>query len=100
MTTTNNEEWRLKDLTIRYQEYGEFAGKYTARIEFQNKQTEGFTFKLSAEKTQAMLELIKDQLVDSATLLGENLLHSLNMLPPPPEKKQIGTVIEHEEVNP
>lgn len=99
MTQINELEWKLKDLTIRFQEYGEFAGKYTARIEFINKQTEGFTFKLSAERTQAMLELIKDQPVASATFLGENLLHSLNMLPPPPERKEIGTAIEHETVN-
>lgn len=98
MHTIGQKEWRLKDLTIRFQEYGEFAGKYTARIEFQNKETEAFTFKLNSEKTQAMLFLIKDQLTEAASSLGEDLIKSLGLLPPPPEKKEIGESIPHEEV--
>lgn len=99
MTVVNNSEWKLKDLSIRFQEYGEFKGKYVGQMQFTNREQEAFTFNVSAERTEQLLNLIKDQLVDTASNLGERLLQSLGLLLAAP-KKEIGTPIEeiHETV--
>ena len=98
MNQTMNAEWKLKDLSIRYQEYGDYKGKYIGKIEFSNKESEAFTFNVTPERAEQFLNLIKDQLVSSANSLGEKLLQSLDLLLPAP-KKVIGTEIEHELVN-
>jgi len=99
MTQISNADWKLKDLTVRLQEYGEYKGKYIGKIQFTNKDEEAFTFNVSQEKTHQLLNIIKDQLVTAATNLGENLMNSLGLLAPPEPKKEIGTIIEHEPVN-
>jgi hypothetical protein len=99
MTTFENEqEWKLESLRIDYMSYGEYKGKHTAKITFQNKQSDAFTFILSPEETQGYLHLIKDKIVNSAGMLGQRLLQSLSLLPPPAETKSIGEDISHEPV--
>jgi hypothetical protein len=94
----NKAEWKLKDLSIRFQEYGDYKGKYIGKVEFTNKESEAFTFNVTPQRAEQFLNLIKDQLVDSASHLGEMLLQSLDLLLPAP-KPEIGTAIEHEVVN-
>lgn len=97
MTTFENEQgWQLESLRIDYQTWGEFKGKHTAKITFQNKNTDAFTFVLTPEKTQAYLHLIKDEIVASAGMLGQRLLQSLSLLPAPAETKSIGEEIASE----
>ena|SRR6201992_214290 len=99
MTVFENEQgWQLQSLRIEFQEWGEFKGKHTAKITFQNKQSDAFTFVLTPEKTQAYLHLIKDEISNSAGMLGQRLLQSLSLLPAPPEIKSIGEVIPSEPV--
>ena len=99
MTIFENEQgWQLESLRIDFQNYGEFKGRYTAKVTFQNKQTDAFTFMLSPEKTLDYLHLISDQLSDSAGKLGQRLLQSLSLLPPAAETKAIGEAIPHEPV--
>ncbi len=99
MTTFENEQgWQLESLTIAYQNWGEFKGKHTAKITFQNKNSDAFTFVLSPEETLQYMHLIKDKMVDNAGFLGQRLLQSLSLLPASKETKSIGEDISHEPV--
>lgn len=73
--------WALNSLTISLQKYGEFQGKYVGKIEFQNKTNEAFMFNLSPEKTAKYIQLVSEELVSSASALGQDLMVSLNLLP-------------------
>lgn len=76
MTTFENEQgWQLDSLTIAYQNWGEFKGKHTAKITFQNKNSDAFTFVLSPEETLAYLHLIKEKMVNNPRT---TLTNSLN----------------------
>jgi hypothetical protein len=99
MTQINNpKEWQLESLTIRYQDWGDFKGKHTGTIVFQNKQKDAFTFFLTPEKTNEYLQLIKDEIAANASQLGQMLMQSLNLLPPPADKMALAEQIPHEEV--
>lgn len=89
-------DFRLESLTIRYNDYGEFKGRHTGKITFQNKESEGFMFNLSTEETGQFIKLLEPKLVASATILGQKLLSSLNMLPAP--APPVGEFIPHETV--
>ena len=86
MSNENNNGWGLQELSIKLMTYGEFNGKYVGKVSFQNKTNDAFMFNLSPERTQKYLELIQEELVDSANHLGEKLLSSLNLLPAPTEQ--------------
>jgi len=79
---TNKNGYKLQSLDIRYQTYGEFKGKYTGKIAFENGDNEAFTFNLSQEETQSYLDLLASKLVGSASGLADKLLNSMNLLPP------------------
>lgn len=89
-----NDNYRLESLTIRYNDYGEYKGKHTGKITFQNQQSEAFMFNLSPEETNAFIKMLEPKLVASASRLGQQLLSSLNMLPAPPAP--VGEFITHE----
>lgn len=99
MSTVINDGWKLKSLNIQFQDWGDYKGKYTGKIQFENKESEAFTFNIKPEMVQEYLSLIKNELVSAASSLGDNLMNSLNLLPAPEEKKMIGEDIEHEPVN-
>jgi hypothetical protein len=94
----NVQGWRLENLRLDFQSYGEFKGKHTAKITFQNRQSDAFTFTLSPEETQQYILLIKDKIVGGASMLGQRLLQSLSLLESPSEVKAIGEEIPHETV--
>jgi hypothetical protein len=97
MTTFENEQGeQLESLRIEFQRYGEYKDKHTAKITFQNRQQDAFTFVLSPEKTNDYIMLVKDEIVTSAGMLGQRLLQSLNLLPAPAQAKGIGEEIPHE----
>ena len=89
-----NNEFRLETLSIRYNDYGEYKGKFTGRVTFQNKESDGFMFNLSPEETGQFIKLLEPKLVASASNLGNKLLASLNLLPAP--AAPIGEFIPHE----
>lgn len=99
MATFENEEgWQLESLDIEYQHWGDYSGKYTAKITFKNKKKEAFSFVLSPEETEAYLHLIKDKIVSNAGMLSQRLLQSLSLLPAPTDLKLISEEIPHEDV--
>lgn len=94
MSQITNAEWKLQNLEIKLQEWGEFKGKYVGQIRFQNKEQEAFMFNIRPEMANEYMNLIKGEIVTSAENMGKKLLESLNLLPAPSEKKEIGTTIE------
>jgi hypothetical protein len=98
-TTISNENgWRLETLEIRFQDWGEFKGKYTGAVKFQNKEREAFVFNLSPERCAEYLTLIKEEVGAAATSLGNKIIQSLNLLPQSVKPAQIGEEIPHESV--
>jgi hypothetical protein len=78
---TNKSGYKLKTLDIRYQDWGEYKGKYTGKIAFENGDNEAFTFNLTQAETQAYLDLLASKLMGSAATLADKLLDSMNLLP-------------------
>jgi hypothetical protein len=77
MEILNDAQWRLKSINISFQEWGEYKGKYVGKIEFANRASEAFSFNITDEKSLQFLALIRDNIVDSASKLGERLMQSL-----------------------
>lgn len=77
MEILNDSLWRLKSINISFQEWGEYKGKYIGKIEFANRTSEAFSFNITDEKAIQFLSLIRDNVVDSASKLGERLMQSL-----------------------
>lgn len=73
----DNNQWRMQSIRLNYMDYGEHKGKYAGEIKFENKQQESFAFKISPEKSDQFLALIKDVVVESANNLGKDLVKSL-----------------------
>lgn len=91
MTTIDNQDgWRLENLDIRFNNWGDYKDKYTGTIKFQNKQNEAFVFNLSPEEITQYVALIKDKVTNAGARLGERLIQSLNVLVAPVEQKSIG----------
>lgn len=81
-----NKKWRLDNLEIKFNRYGDYEGAYTGTIKFQNEEREMFMFNMSPEMTGLYIELISGHIVDSASHLGERLLESLGL-----DKEQEGS---------
>jgi hypothetical protein len=79
----NEPDWKLKSMSIRFMEYGEYSGKYVGQMEFNNKQSEAFTFNIRPEMAGEYLRLLKAEVVRSASELGEKLAQSLDLLTSP-----------------
>lgn len=95
-----NQQWKLKDLRIEFQEYGDYKGKYVGKIKFDNDESEAFMFNLRPEMCQQYLALIKDELANAASNLATKVMQTLNLLPAPSAPNSLGTEIPHEEVPP
>lgn len=78
---TNKSGYRLKSLDIRFNDWGEYKGKHTGKIAFENGEGEAFMFNLTPEDTEMYLQLISDKLVGSASQLADKLLSSMSLLP-------------------
>jgi len=94
----NPQEWQLESLSITFNNWGDYKGKHTGNIVFFNKQSDAFTFFLTPEKTNDYLQLVKNEIVNNASTLGQKLLQSLNLLPATPDKMAIAEEIQHEDV--
>lgn len=95
MEILNDSQWKLKSINISFQEWGEYKGKYVGKIEFANRQQEAFSFNITDEKALQFLSLIRDNVVDSASKLGERLMQSL-----PPQLMAATETKVIEDVNP
>jgi hypothetical protein len=76
-----NDDWTVESITISMQKWGDYKGKYTGKIKFENKSEEAFMFNLRPEMCEEYLKLISQEVVGAASMLGERLLTSLKLLP-------------------
>ncbi len=72
--------WKLKDLSLRMNTYGEFEGKLTGKITFGNDDCDEFTFTLYPDKVLELLAPLSDIISGAAGQLGEKLLESLTQM--------------------
>ena len=72
-----NNEWKLKSIEIEFKEYGEYKGKYIGSIRFSNGENESFRFNLRDGMAKPYIDLMADDIVKSASDLGERLIKSL-----------------------
>jgi hypothetical protein len=95
MEILNSEEWRLKSLTIEFQEWGDYKGKYLGKIQFANGQKDAFSFTIPDDKCEGYLALIQESVVQSANRLGDKVVNSLRGLSTP-KQPQLVEDITHE----
>lgn len=93
----NEEKWQIESLEINLQKWGEFKGKYTGKIKFENNSSEAFMFNIAPDEVHSYLELLKDKLINNASNLGNRIMASLKLLPAPEVKTSIAETIAHEE---
>jgi hypothetical protein len=75
-------DWQLKSLTIEFMSWGELKGKYVGKINFQNGNSDAFTFTLTPEECAQYLSLISKKVSQHASQLGEQLNESMKVLLP------------------
>jgi len=78
--------WRLDEINIEFKKgyyYKENSeekeDRYEGMIRFKNGDNESFKFKIKPDIAQNFIDLISDEIVESATELGEKLKESLNL---------------------
>ncbi len=74
-----NEDWRMQKIVIELGRYGENKGKYTGSVQFENGESESFSFKLREDMCARYMELISVDLVKGANSLASRLLESLGL---------------------
>lgn len=81
------EGWKLQSLNINRSWNSSNVNDYTGKIRFTNAKEEEISFNIPPEKMTQLLEIISDNVVDSARELGAGLVQSMQKaaLPPPPE---------------
>ena len=77
----NNKKWRLGSLSIRFvegYEYSNTVDRYTGTIEFEDEEKlNSFEFELNPELCSKYLDVVKQDVIDSARELGEKIALSL-----------------------
>ncbi len=73
------DDWKLQKLEIEFQTYGVHKGEYCGTIRFQNGEFESFQFKIRPDMAQPYIDLIADDIILTASSLGERLIESLGL---------------------
>lgn len=73
------DEWKLDEIKLSFNRWGEDKGKYTGTIEFRNGEPESFKFKIRPGMAQAYIDLISSDIVRCARNLGDRLIKSLGL---------------------
>lgn len=74
-----SDDWRLDKIEIEFERFGEFKGKYTGSVRFQNGEYENFSFKINPDMAGKYIDLIAVEVVRGAESLGERLIESLGL---------------------
>lgn len=81
-----NKEWRLKSVKVDFCKGYDFKeepekklDRYEGSIEFENGDNEMFRFKIRPDLADRYIQLISEDVVTSATELGERLIKSLGL---------------------
>lgn len=73
------DNWILESIELKFQNWGENAGKYEGKIMFRNGEWESFSFKIRPDMAEKYIQLLSGDIVRSAESLGERLIESLNL---------------------
>ena len=73
------DKWRVGRINLRFIDFGEDAGKYTGSIEFEKGREESFKFKIQPDMASKYIELLADDIVNSADNLAQDLVKSLGL---------------------
>ena len=77
-----NTDWRLNSFIVEYKKgykHEQTIDRYEGTIEFMNKDSEKFSFKIKQDMAQRYLNLIAPEIVEQANELGEKLKESLGL---------------------
>lgn len=72
--------FELKSLSIEYQIWGEYKGKYVGKVKFENGNQDAFMFTLSTEETMEYINIISKKVGASAQQLGETIASSMQAI--------------------
>lgn len=73
------DDWRLQDLKLEFQRWGDEKGTYAGSITFENGDHEMFRFKIRPDLAEPYIDLIAADIVRGADLLAERLIQSLKL---------------------
>lgn len=76
---SKQDDWKLKELTLKFEDWGENKGKYSGQIRFGNGDCESFSFKIRPDMATPYIDLISEDIVKAASNLGERLIKSLGL---------------------
>lgn len=71
--------WKLENIELKLERFGENKGKYVGKVQFQNDEYDYFSFRIRPDMAQPYINLISEEIVRSATELGQKLLVSLGL---------------------
>ena len=74
-----SKQWRLEKIEVELETFGPNKGRYVGKIKFSNTDWESFSFNLTPEKTNDYINLIRQEVVNSAEELGQSLVESLGL---------------------
>jgi hypothetical protein len=77
--TEKQNDWKLKELKLEFNTYGEYEGKYTGKVRFLNGEFESFEFRIRPEMAEPYIDLIAADVVKGAESLGIRLIESLGL---------------------
>lgn len=86
MLKIKDEAWKLDEIKIEFKSGWSFEkdpekriDRYEGTISFRNGESEYFRFRIKPNMAQAYIELLANDIVSSATNLGERLKESLGV---------------------
>lgn len=79
MTIDKRDDWKLDEIKLELETYGENKGKYVGSVRFTNGEHESFKFNIRPEMAEPYINLIAADVVKGAESLGERLIKSLNL---------------------
>jgi hypothetical protein len=81
-----NSDWRVDKIEIKFEKGYNFKDdpeeridRYEGEIQFKNGENESFQFNIKPEMAGKYMDLISQEIVNTATELGEKLKKSLNL---------------------
>lgn len=74
-----SDDWKLRNLSLEFNIWGDDKGKYTGDITFSNGENESFSFKIKPDMAERYIDLIADDVVRGARSLSDRLIKSLKL---------------------
>jgi hypothetical protein len=79
-----NNDWILKSIQIDFKQgysFNDTEDRYEGWIQFQNGEKEELKFKIRKDQTQPLIDIMAEEIVRTATILGDRLQSSMGLSP-------------------